>query len=205
MRRRLLVALPAALAACATPSPRVFTLRPEPGTAVANTPPALLMRSVLLPKYLDRPQIVRSDGVELSLYELDRWGEPLADLTTRVLASNLGMRMPETAVLAETSVAAPAGASLLEVDLSRFDSDPGGIVVLAGQFAVLPPGSGAVPLLRRFRIEQAAQGTGAEGLAVAMGRALGRLADEIAASLSAAAPARPAPPRSSRPPAGARR
>jgi len=215
MRRRpVLLAAAASLAACSTPPPRVYTLRSVPGPVLSGTPPGLLMRTVQLPKYLDRPQIVRSDGqVGLTLYELDRWGEPLADLTTRVLGSNLASRMPGTAVLSETSVAAPSAAFLLEVTLTRFDAEPDGTVLLYGQFAILPPGSGAVPLLRQVRIPEPAPANDPAALATSMGTALGRLADAIAETLTVPAAAvsaapTPAPPvgtRSSRRSAAARR
>lgn len=57
--------------------------------------PAIGLRPVGLPQYLDRPQIVTRAGENmLQLAEFDRWGSSLQDNVTRVLAANLSILVP---------------------------------------------------------------------------------------------------------------
>ena len=63
-RRAALAALLAgtALAACSSPPPKVYTLTTVPGAAVGGRPVTASVALVDIPKYLDRPQIVRRSG-----------------------------------------------------------------------------------------------------------------------------------------------
>jgi uncharacterized lipoprotein YmbA len=97
--RRHLVAvfalLPALGACSTTPSPRLFTLAPRPGTPDDRFSGTIDVKRAELAKYLDRPEIVRyRDAYELSLSEYVRWGEGLGDMVTRVLVADLAQRLP---------------------------------------------------------------------------------------------------------------
>jgi uncharacterized protein len=186
MRCLLWVAAAALVAGCAaSPSPRLFLLAPTPSRAPATADFAgtVALKKVDIPSYLDRPQLVRlSDPYELQLSELDRWGEGTHEMVTRVLASNLGQRLPASQVFVADSGALSVPAQIIiEVDINRFDAEPSGFVVLVGQWVVrhgeLLRGIDAATV----RVEGASAAP--SDLVAAMSEALGGFADRIAASI----------------------
>lgn len=193
-RRTLMMSAAAlvGLAACAdTPSPRVYTLaeRPPAAPAGAARGDAVVVRSATLPKYLDRPQIVRYAGTyQLELNEMERWGEPLRDMVTRVLVQNLSVRMNGTPVFAESSLAASGAVTTVAVEIGRFDADPDGTVILAARW-VTRSNAGARTRndsnhAARFTEKPASPSI--DALVASMSDMLGQLSDAIARSLVAA-------------------
>ncbi len=62
----------------------------EPLPEFKDNPPSVGVPQVVLPSYLDRPQITyRLNGNEVQFSEFARWAEPLGDGITRVLRQNL--------------------------------------------------------------------------------------------------------------------
>ena len=115
-RCRWLITLPLlVLAGCLAlgkSAPSHFYLLAAPPEPTAAAPAAiqgfLLLPTVALPAYLDRPQLVtRSRAQELHIAPFERWGEPLADGLTRVLGEILRRRLPAVAVGAGTDAAVP--------------------------------------------------------------------------------------------------
>jgi uncharacterized lipoprotein YmbA len=178
-----------ALAACAdTPPPRVYTLAERPPAVATNTPgdAAVVVRSALLPKYLDRPQIVRYAGAyQLELNEMERWAEPLRDMVTRVLVQNLAARMNGTPVFAESSPAAAAAVTMVAVEISRFDAGPDGTVVLAARWVTRSNGSAKNGSNHAARFAAKPASPSVDALVASMSDALGQLSDAIAGSLPA--------------------
>ena len=171
----------ASLAGCAgSPQPRIYTLAIQPGTQLAGGPATLSVVGAAIPKYLDRPQIIQHGGpYQLDVSEFDRWGEPFADMVTRVLLGDLAQRLPKTQVFREESPTATSSAASVQLDISRFDPDPDGTVVLVARWTLrganliaedsnrltVKPASDAIP-----------------DIVAAMSQALGQLADRIAAA-----------------------
>ena len=92
-RRALLVLL--AVAGCASPDPAYYTLRPVAGTAVPSGGGPVKLARPGLAGYLDRPEIVRNSATNrLTLQSGERWGEPVGDMIGRVLAEDMGQRLP---------------------------------------------------------------------------------------------------------------
>ncbi len=188
LSRRDLIALMAALplAACASSNPQVFTLAVQPGTPAAapaaGAPAAVAVATAGIPKYLDRPQIVRRGGsYQLDVSEFDRWGEPFADRVTRVLIGDLSLRLPDSQVFREGSAAATSATATVQLDLSRFDGEADGTIILAARWAVAR-GGGAIAETGQFSVRPAGDSTA--DLVAAMSQALGQLADKIAVSLA---------------------
>ena len=188
-RRQLLAGsalLPTFVACTTTPPARVFTLvsRPPATPDPGRSPGTVIVKSVDLAKYLDRPQIVRySDTYELQLSEFERWGEGMRDMVSRVLVENLAMRLPHSQVLAgSASLTVPADATV-EVDISRFDADPSGVVILAARWAVERETQKTRLQFDRISIPEPTTPTTL--LVAAMSDALGQLSDRIALSLTA--------------------
>jgi uncharacterized lipoprotein YmbA len=187
-RRRVLVASLGfwALAGCGgTESPRVYTLAIERGSPQAGGPASLSVVGAAIPKYLDRPQIVRrGGGYQLDVAEFDRWGEPFGDMVTRVLVGDLAQRLPKTQVFRDESPTATSAAQSLQLDFARFDPDPDGTVVLAARWTLRATSTLAEDSVR-LTVRPASDSI--PDLVAAMSKALGQLADKIAAAAAAAA------------------
>ena len=181
-RRGLLAGLlaAAALAACSSTPPKVYTLATVPGAAVAGRPVTASVAAVEVPKYLDRPQIVRRSGaVQLGVDEFERWGEPLANMVQRVLADDLAARLPAGSVVTTSRTLSGDEALTVELALGRFDPEADGTVVLEAQWRVQRK-SGGRPRTETARITRRPADDSTAAEVRAMSDALGELADRIA-------------------------
>ena len=187
-RRRLITGLGllAALEGCTTsPDSRFFTLVPQPAAASAGRSPATVaVKPVELAKYLDRPQIVRhSDAYELQIAGLERWGEEMHDMVTRVLIENLTLRLPASQVLGASGPLTIRADVTVEVDISRFDADQNGKVFLDARSAVQRDGRRPSVWSDRITVQPASPSI--TDLVAAMSDALGQLSEHIAQVLAA--------------------
>jgi uncharacterized lipoprotein YmbA len=183
-RRRLLAGfgVAALVGACAeSPPPRMFTLASRPSAAPASEAIAMriLVKPVEVAKYLDRTQIVRySDPYELKIADLERWGEGMRDMTTRILIENLSLRLPRCQIVSSSSPVSLHADATLEIDLSRLDADSSGEIVLDARWAVQRDGRPLVVQLARIRVRPMSNSI--TDLVAAMSDALGQLSDQIA-------------------------
>ncbi len=130
--------------------PSHFYLLSAPPTPAAAGPVVgeLQLATVVLPAYLDRPQLVtRRSERELEIAPYDRWGEPLATGVTRVLAATLRQRLPDFVIGdGERSAAAVTGWHL-QVSFDRLEgSQARGQIELAARWQLL---DGAAKILAR--------------------------------------------------------
>jgi uncharacterized lipoprotein YmbA len=169
-----------------SPEARFYVLTPVPATGVAapSAPGSGLIVSVgpvTLPSYLNRPQIVtRRAGGEVDLAELDRWAEILIEAVPRVLAEDLGRILGSDRV--ETYPSVTRGRYRVLIAIARFDGSPSGEVVLDARWQIVGP-TGEEVAARRSAVTERVEGAGYAPLVVAMSRALGALAGDIAAVL----------------------
>jgi uncharacterized lipoprotein YmbA len=185
IRRRALLALPLAAAACASPEPAYYTLAPRPGTAQPGGPRLVELRRIGIAGYLDRPEIVRNSAdYRLSLGAGERWGEPLGALVARVLAENLNTRLPGSSVFTSSGAISADPDATIELDLQRFDADASGQAVLLAQVAVTR-GRTRKADARTVRLVVSPTGSATVDLVAALSTALGQLADQIAPMLRA--------------------
>jgi uncharacterized lipoprotein YmbA len=187
-RRRLIAGLGllAAFEGCTTsPNSRFFTLAPQPAAAAAARSPATVaVKPVELAKYLNRPQIVRhSDAYELQIADIERWGEEMRDMVTRVLIENLSLRLPASQVVGTSGSLTIRADVTVEVDISRFDADQDGKVFLDARSAVQR--DGRRPSLWSDRITVQPASPSVPDLVAAMSDALSQLSDHIAQVLTA--------------------
>ena len=183
MRRRLFLALPATVAACASPEPSYYTLASRPGVPQPGGPRLIELRRIGLAGYLDRPEIVRKDAdYRLRIGSAERWGEPLGDLIARILAEDLNLRMPGTSVFTSAGSISVTADVTIELDMQRFDADASGDVVLLAQVAASKGRERGRSALgtQTVRIQVHPTGPATVDLVAAMSLALGQLADRIA-------------------------
>ncbi|PPQ35033.1 PqiC family protein [Rhodopila globiformis] len=195
--RRAMIALTtagAALAACSSPNPRLYTLAPAPGVVQGRGPHVVLLHQVAIARYLERPEIVRSsEHYRLDVMANDTWGEPLSAMIGRVLAENLSQRLPGTTFVTSDSAISAKENAAVGVNILRMDLDATRTLILAAQASVTFIEPERPGLMRSLRTTvPVPSGRIAEEVR-AMSIALGRLADEIAVMLHE--PPRPPPPR----------
>lgn len=122
----LLAALFPALSGCSSAPINYHTLVPaQPGSPASGQ---VRVERVAMPPQVDRSQIVvRQGGSGLSILETEWWGANLVDEFRNALEDQLGAPGP--------------GATLLRVDVQRFDSVPGQYALLDARWRLQRPGS----------------------------------------------------------------
>ncbi len=109
-----------------------------------------------LPEYLNRSQLVtRGGGSELEVDEFNRWAEPLTLALHRVVSTDVDNMMDGVIVIAfpwEAVVRNEVDYRLLG-EVTRFDADRSGRVVLDIQWAISDVPAGVAVLIRRSKYE----------------------------------------------------
>jgi uncharacterized protein len=181
------LALTAALAACSSPDPALYTLAPAAGIVQSGGPRVVLVQQIAIAHYLERSQIVRSsENYRLDVMSNDWWGEPLGAMLSRVLVEELGQRLPHSTVIADNGAVSARPDATLELNVQRLDEDAAGNVILQAQAAVRFTGQ-SQSALRSFRFSVPPPVPGVPGEVAAISAAVGRLADGIAPMLTAGA------------------
>jgi uncharacterized lipoprotein YmbA len=153
---------------------------------------------VVMPGYLDRPQIITEmDAEQVRVNEYARWAEPLPLAVTRTIAENLALRLPEDRVVLHPWPGSSAVFCRVSVQLLEFGVHKDGSVRLEGEFSLLPEASES-PLARQFvHLRQGPLTKGPEGVAPstavgAMNELLANLSREVAKAVRALPPPPPA-------------
>jgi uncharacterized lipoprotein YmbA len=147
-------------------------------------------------RYLDRPEIiVRRSPNELQVLESDRWAEPIADNATRALVENLSAMLSQSRISTLPVRGSQRPAYELSLDITAFEVDETGAAVLAGDWVLIDPATGAARagglLNKSIAVGREA---GGDAIAAAMSRNLIEASEDIARDISAIGP--PGRPRS---------
>ena len=181
--KKLAVLLLVGLAACSSAPTRFYRLEAKaPAAPPAYRPTLVRVNSVIVPRLLDRDQIVRSTGSEqVELGTLDHWAAPLDALIQQSLTQDMVLRLPDGSVIPAN---ATAGSPVLtiDVDVMKFEGDAAGHITLDAFWsaAVNPQHPVAT---HHEHIELDAGTATYAGLTDGMSQAVGVLADHIAAEL----------------------
>lgn len=141
----LLSALLLPLTACIggkTPPPKFYMLEPisaieQEGSARAAQKPVILLKSVRIPHYVDRPQIVTATGKNAyRLSEFHRWAESLDDNINRVLAQNLALLVPAEVSSSDNTTPSEPANFRVSVNILEFHADPNGQAGLTAQWRI---------------------------------------------------------------------
>jgi uncharacterized lipoprotein YmbA len=167
---------------------RFYVLAPTDGASAAANPATggrdlrVGIRSVELPRYLDRPQIVtRASANRLELAEFHQWGAPLRSAVPGLLAENLGRLLPS-----EQVHVFPWGRGFTPdvqvlVEVSRLDGSLAGDSVLAARWRIVARGGDEVGGGTSRFTEPS--GRDYDSLVAAHSRLVGSLSHDIAAAL----------------------
>jgi uncharacterized protein len=174
--------LAAALIACSSPDPVLYTIAPVTAATQAGGPKVIVLQQIATARYLERSQIVRSsENNRLDVMSNDWWGEPLSAMLARVLAEELGQRLPQSVVLGENGAVTASPDATIELNVQRLDEDAAGNLVLQAQASVSK--KRGAPVLRSFRFVVTPPAAGVPGEVAAISTAVGQLADGLALML----------------------
>lgn len=135
-----------------------------------------------LPVYLDRPQMVIGEVPgRLQLAEYHRWGEPLRDSVTRVMAENLAQLLPRSHLLPFPWSRAIVPDCQVEIHVLRFHVGAQGLSELKANWSLVSHNK--VLMLREFRSEIPVEGSGFAERVHAQSLNMAALSREIASSL----------------------
>jgi uncharacterized lipoprotein YmbA len=184
------VSLLGMMSGCASSSPTRLYVLPAltstdtaPGTSTVKRNLTIGVGPVILPPYLDRPQIAtRASRAQLEIAKFDLWASPLQDAVARTLADNLSVLVPTDRVFLAPWPRTAAVDYQVLVEVARFDGTLGGEVVLAARWS-LADANGTELLMQPFRMTAPTEGADYEAMVMAMSRTLDRLSQEITATL----------------------
>ena len=183
--RLTVLMLAAALAACSSPSPVLYTVAPVQGRVQSGGSKVIALQQISLPRYLERSEIVRSsENYRLDVMANDWWGEPLGAMLTRILVEELSQRLPQSTVFRESGAVTASPDATIELNIQRLDQDASGNLVLQAQASVNFKAQRA-PTLRSFRSVVTPPAADTPGEVAAISTAVGQLADGLASMLVA--------------------
>ena len=175
--------LAAALVACSSPNPVLYTVAPVQGRVQTAAPKVIALQQISMPRYLERSEIVRSsESYRLDVMSNDWWGEPLSAMLSRVLIEELGQRLPQTTVISESGAVSASPDTTIELNIQRLDEDASGDLVLQAQASISFKGRPG-PVLRNFRFVVTPPASVVPGEVTATSSAVGQLADGLASVL----------------------
>ena len=176
---------------CASSPPPRFYLLSSLDTISPETKPSAEERCfsigigpIRIPDYLDQPRIVtRETPNEIARAEFDRWGEPMKDNLTRVLAKNLSILLcTKTIAFFPWKGGVPIDYRI-EMEVLRLDGSLGGNVTLEAWWMVLSGDGKKMILNKKSSFTEAAAGKDYSSLVSAQSRTVGLLSSEIAQAI----------------------
>jgi uncharacterized lipoprotein YmbA len=179
------------LAGCLGPSRPIdfYTLTPlPPASGVQDAAPGTVIAvpPVVIPQYIDRPQIVtRTDDNQIALSEFNRWGGALKDDLSRVLVENLNALLAGRGVSVMSDLLALDPAYLVTVTVNRFDGRLGDTVWLNAAWTIRDQKARKMLAAKTSTIQEKIAVEGYDALVTAESQAVAALSREIAAELAA--------------------
>ena len=171
---------------------RFYLLQSMPGmekdkqAATTGQSLSICVGPVMLPKYLDRPQIVTTTKTsELKLAEFDRWAEPLRENFSRVLTEDLSKGLGTDRVTVFPRESAASSDYQIIVTVIRVDGELGGNAELSARWSVFGDGGKKELLTRKSDLSEPTGTQGYDALVSAQSRAIVRLSKKIAGAIKA--------------------
>jgi uncharacterized lipoprotein YmbA len=144
---------------------------------------SVLIGPITLPAYLDRSQVVTlATGNELVVEEFNRWGESLQNSFYRVLLEDLSV-LSNADLYAYDRNSSVSTDFQVVIDVTRFDSVPGGDACLTVFWAVIGKDKGSPVIKRKSVFHKAVPTTGIAGVVDALNQTLTQFSREIAAAI----------------------
>jgi uncharacterized lipoprotein YmbA len=179
------------LGGCATTAPSRFYILHSLSSSAGEQPSAAIDKElavgvgpIVLPDYLDRPQIVsRTSQNKLQLGEFDKWGEPLKENFTNVLAENLSILLSTDRVFIYPWETSTPVDYQVAVDVIRFDGDSAGTAYLSARWTLYRGDGEEVLEMKKSSFSEASISQEYEALASALSKTLADLSRRIAETI----------------------
>jgi uncharacterized lipoprotein YmbA len=174
------------LACGSSPTPRFYALTPlaDDSTETRESQLGIGVGPVHVPRYLQRPQIVRRRGVSgLDYDEMNRWGGSLESEILRVVGENLAILLDTDRVMVYPLLAPFPKQYDIRLDVERFDGEPGGDFVTKVRWAIVPKGSRDSTVVEVTNLTEPLESSSIDALVRAHGQALAELSRRIASRL----------------------
>ena len=162
-----------------------IALTPAPSSTDSTGAVSIGVGPVSVPGYLRRNQIVtRTGDDQMDIAMFHQWAEPLEDGVARVLAEEIGARVPTDRIVMYPWRGAVARAIQYQVVVvvMRLDGRRGGDITLDTRWRILGK-DGNELAFRRSTTNETATGSGYEPMIAAMTRAVAALGQEIATEI----------------------
>lgn len=174
-----------ALAACGTSPPvRYYSLEPIAADYATDRDDAAIvgLGPLRMPDYLDRSHmVIRGDGNQVLVDDINRWAEPLGKAVHRILAANVDGLLASVIVVAFPHTTVAGLGYRIAGRIDRFDADRAGRAVLAVQWRVEDRDGHILVPPRRDRYEASVGAPGdADARAHAMNELLATYSRDIA-------------------------
>jgi uncharacterized lipoprotein YmbA len=179
-----MLAMMASLCGCRSAEPDYYVMQPRAGSADAAIARNIEIRRPGLAGFLDRADIVVDTGAfRLKLGSNARWGEPLGEMTERVLVEDLAQRLPASQVFGAGGAIGVDADLRIDLDIQQFGGQDDRMIVLTGEVIVERRHDHVVLRGRHVTLSVPAEGASAASLAAGMSTLLGMLADQIESDL----------------------
>ena len=173
-----------------TPAARYYVLNSTYGAENKAQPVTVLQDTTIgvgpitLSRVLDRPQIIMRTGEnEIRVADLERWAAPLQEIVTNVLVDNLSAFLPGAEILKLPWPGTIPITYQVTMDITRFDSMPGGDVTLRARWAILGENGKKVLGNKQSVLNEPIQDNTIAEMVSAQSRLLARLSREIAGEI----------------------
>jgi uncharacterized lipoprotein YmbA len=180
------------LAACGTSKPtKYYLLSSGISESVADSAARELtigVGPVVLPPYLNRRELVsRTSSNELNVAIYNKWAEPLQDNVSRVVGEDLGRRLGTDRIVQLPMKRSLRKALMIDyqvtISVSKYEKTSDGNVVLNARWGILDDERKEL-VLRRSGYSQVPAADDYAAQAAAQSDVLGRLIEEIAATIT---------------------
>jgi uncharacterized lipoprotein YmbA len=184
MRRCVVAALIAVLAACGSAPKEQFYTLPSVGRGELRSLPnddySVAIGPVFVPEVFDRPQFVlRMPKSEVRIAEQVRWAEPLRQGIARAVAANLAHSLNNGRVSPRAQPETGPADYRVIVDVQEFDSAPGETATIEVMWTVRRAKDGEQQT-GRARVQEGVAGPGYDELVMAHARAIAEVSRGIA-------------------------
>ncbi len=142
---------------------------------------AVAVSVIKIPEYLNRPHIVTQDkNHQMHFSQFDRWAESLDNGMTRVIKENIAYILPRARIVSYPLDFPSDAAFRLEMEVTRFELDLTGELLLAVQWAVVDVGYPKNTVIKRSEFRVPVENKNYAGAVNALSAACASLSSEIA-------------------------
>lgn len=179
------------ISASISPTPRFYMLHTKDKAATSqkfNMPQEVIIEvgPVVIPQYLDRPQIVTYDKNKMLVFaQFDRWGELLDEGIERSITENLTLMLPGASIqMFPCNFSIPLSYQLI-IDIVKLDCDLDGNLYLVAQWSIINAQNKRMVLTKHSELSLPIDPHNYSGLVGVLESAVVSLSAEIAQAFSA--------------------